>query len=126
MFPQKYRLLKKKDFQAVLKKGRFINNKFLYVKLIKNNKDNSCFGIIISKKICKKAVVRNKIKRQIREIIRKNIPVIINQEQFDLIIIPKKEIIEKSFTQIEEDINQMFKKVKQLTINNKQPTISNK
>lgn len=125
MFPQKYRLLKKKDFHSVLEKGRFINNKFLYVKLIKNNKDSCRFGIIVSKKISKKAVVRNKIKRQIREIIRKNIPFIINQEQLDLIIIAKKEITEKSFTQIEEDINQTLKNVKQLTTNNKQLTISN-
>ena len=117
MLSKKYRLLKKKDFENVFKKGKFINNKFLYFKIIQNNQKNSRFGISISKKITKKAVDRNKIKRQIRNIIKQKIPFI--KKNIDLVIISKKEINEKSFTQIEENINQILVKAKIMTINNK-------
>lgn len=110
MLPRKYRLTKKKDFQAIFEKGKFINNKFLYFKIIKNNEKNSRFGILVSKKVAKKAVDRNKIKRRIREIIKKNIPFI--RKEIDLIVIAKKEINRKKFIQIEEDISQALIKNK--------------
>lgn len=117
MLAKKYRLLKKKDFENVFEKGKFINDKFLYFKIIQNNQENSRFGIIVSKKITKKAVNRNKIKKRIRSIIKKNIPFI--KKGIDLIIIPKKEINEKSFIQIQESISQLLIKAKIMTINKK-------
>ena len=73
MLPKENRLTKKRDFEKVLKRGKGFKQKTLFLKTIENDLPQSRFGIIVSKKTARKAVDRNKIKRQIREIIWKNI-----------------------------------------------------
>lgn len=70
MLPQQNRLKNKKDFENVFKKGKGYRTDFLYVKVLKNNLKNSRFGFIVSTKFSKKAVLRNKIKRLLREEIK--------------------------------------------------------
>jgi len=53
----------------------------------------------ISKKTFKTAVLRNKIKRQIRSILRKT-----KKEREVFCVIPKKEIIGAKFKEIEKDL----------------------
>lgn len=53
----------------------------------------------ISKKTFKTAVLRNKIKRQIKDILRKT-----NKTNERALIIPKKEIVNASFVEIEKDL----------------------
>jgi ribonuclease P protein component len=67
-------------------------------------------GIIIGKKVSKKAVVRNKIKRQLREIFRnkfeKNI-----QKNYDVVIIVSKNIVDKDFKTIENNFEKLLSKL---------------
>jgi ribonuclease P protein component len=63
------RLTKKKDFDAVWKRGRSSFDKILGVKVLTNNLTVNRFGIMVGLKVSKKAVERNKMKRRIREII---------------------------------------------------------
>lgn len=60
----------------------------------------------LSQKTFKTAVLRNKIKRQMRVIIKKT-----KKEKESLIIIPKKEIFNKSFKEIEQDLINLLKKI---------------
>jgi ribonuclease P protein component len=69
MLPKENRLRRKKDFEKVLKFGKGLRQKVLFLKTAKNGLSQSRFGFIISKKTAKKAVERNKIKRHLREII---------------------------------------------------------
>lgn len=57
-------------------------------------------AVVVSKKICG-AVKRNKIKRQIRSLFRRNKDLLKNPS--DIIIITKKEILEASWTKLQED-----------------------
>ncbi len=102
MLKKENRLKKKKDFDIVFKQGVFKKSSFILFGFKENNLDYSRFGIIISKKISNKAVVRNKIKRRIREIVRNKIDQI--KKGFDIIIVPYKGIEEKSFQEIEKEI----------------------
>ena len=63
------------------------------------------FGITISNKVGH-AVVRNRIKRQIKSIIDKNN----YQNSFKCIIIIKREILEKNYHDLENDLNYYFHK----------------
>lgn len=72
MFSRKNRLYKDKDIKTVFAKGRgFFNPYFLVKKL--NILEEKKFTVVISTKVSKKAVVRNRIKRILRENIRLNI-----------------------------------------------------
>lgn len=109
MLPKENRLTKKKDFEKVLKKGRGFRQKALFLKIIENNLPQSRFGVIVSKKTEKKAVGRNKIKRQIRDIVWKNIN---NAKKgYDLVLIAQPEIKEKSFKEKLLIIDNAFKKI---------------
>ncbi|AGF50176.1 ribonuclease P protein [Candidatus Kinetoplastibacterium blastocrithidii TCC012E] len=75
-FPTEARLHSPSEFQAVLK-GKILSRGILFsVKaadpFIKKNQSNSRLGLIFSKKFAHKAIVRNLIKRIIRESFRKN------------------------------------------------------
>lgn len=66
MLPKENRLNNERDFKRVYQKGQKFSGSFFYGKSLANRAGNPRFGIVISAKISKSAVVRNKIKRQIR------------------------------------------------------------
>ncbi|MDZ4231747.1 MAG: ribonuclease P protein component [Candidatus Pacearchaeota archaeon] len=70
MLPSKHRLKKENDFAFVLKRGRRTQGEGLYAKIRANGIPETRFGIIISKKVDKKAVERNRIHRVIAQAIR--------------------------------------------------------
>lgn len=80
---------------------------FLVLKYKKSGKNRGKAVIVISKKVSKKATARNKLKRQIRAVIRqqakeKNI----REEGITVIVSP--EIVKKSFKQIEHEISRFM------------------
>ena len=92
MLSRDSRLKKNKDFELVFKKGKGLKKGFLYFKYIKNNLKTCRFGFVISKKISKKAVVRNKIKRRLRESIKSKIPFIKESIDGIIIVLPEEKI----------------------------------
>ncbi len=107
MLSRKYRLKKEKDFELVFKKGKTFSSKFLFLKIRKNNFGISRFGFVIGKRITKKSTVRNKIKRRLREVIRKKIEKI--KPGFDVVIIGRPEIVDKDYQTIDEAVGKLFK-----------------
>ncbi len=110
MFFKKKRLTKNKDFDNVFKNGFSSFDNVLGVKAVKNNFSFFRFGIIVSIKVSKKAVERNKIKRQIRAIIQN-----ITKEKekgYDVVIITQPAILNKKYFEIENSILKHFKKLK--------------
>ena len=71
-FMRKIKTLKKNyEFKNVLSKGRFYVGKYVTIYVKENKKNENYIGIAVSTKIGK-AVMRNKIKRLIRESYRLN------------------------------------------------------
>ncbi len=110
MLPYLNRLSKKADIDRAFKKCRFsayIGS--IGIKAGKNNLKNSRFAIVVSLKVSKKAVERNKLKRQIREIIRlKIIPII--KPGYDCVILTKKETLNFSYKELESVMLKLLKK----------------
>jgi len=112
MLPKKYRLIGEKDFEKVFKAHQGQRGKVLGIKFAKNNLGNSRFGFVVSKKVSLKATIRNKIKRQVREIIQLNLKNI--EKGLDIVIICHPEIANKNYQEIEKEILQIVKKIKRL------------
>lgn len=108
MLTKKYRLTKKKDFDKVAKGGKFFKENFLVLKKIKNNLQWTRVGFVVSQKISKKAVVRNKIKRRLREIVKVNLNKI--KSGYDIIFFTKKGIEKKEFLEIKKIIENLLQK----------------
>jgi len=107
---KKYCLKRKKDFERVTKKGKKIEIDFLVLKFLRNSLDVARIGFVVSQKVSKKAFLRNKIKRRLREIIKINLPNL--EPGYDLIFFTKKGIIEKSFLEIKNMVEQILRKAK--------------
>lgn len=103
MLSKENRLLKERDFDLIHKKGKFIPGKHLVIKVLPNKLSESRFGIIVSNKISKKPVIRNKIKRRLREIIREGIKSREIKKGFDIIVIAKPSIVEEEFESIKRN-----------------------
>ncbi len=71
MIPKKNRLSKQAEVVSTTARGRsFFSNSFIFKQLPDTKADQAKFTVIVSNKISKSAVVRNKLKRIIREAIR--------------------------------------------------------
>lgn len=106
------RLKKTTDIRKVFKNGRFLKEGFLILKTAKNNLNKSRFGFIVSQKVSKKAVVRNKIKRKMRGIVRKELKEIKTGTDNLFMALPGLE--KKDFSAIQETISSLLKKAKLL------------
>jgi ribonuclease P protein component len=88
MLAKKHRITKKKDFDKIFKSGKGKKEGFFVLKFIKNNLPESRFAFVVSLKVSKKAVVRNKIRRTLSEIIRQNMDGIKKGYDFIFVVQP--------------------------------------
>lgn len=86
---KKYRLTDKSEIEKVFKKGKILNSDSFLIRFFSNQLVFSKFTVIVSSKISKKAVIRNKIRRRLREITRLNILKIKSGHNFIVIAKPK-------------------------------------
>lgn len=93
MLPEENRLRKKKDHNRVYKKGsRFTTPLFVLLVLARDNQEHpSRFSFVVSKKVDKRAVVRNRVRRVLRESVRILLPEILHG--FDCILIARNELV---------------------------------
>lgn len=70
MVPAKNRLKTDQDFQRLARKGRSVSIPAITLKYMPNGLEVSRFGFVVSVKTDKRAVIRNRAKRRVRDIIR--------------------------------------------------------
>ena len=87
------------DFNRIIKENKAFKYKDYYIYIERNTNDVYKFGIAVPKKIGK-AVVRNKYKRRLKSIIDKKV----YQNNFNCIIIVDKEILSRSFKEMEDNL----------------------
>lgn len=78
--------------------------------MVKNNLTEKRFAFIVSRKISKKATLRNKIKRRLREMVKLKLETI--EEGIDVVLIALPGLEKKDFYQTKEIVNKLFKKAK--------------
>jgi ribonuclease P protein component len=109
MLPKINRIKKKKDFDLIFKKGKSFKTSLLVLKIMKNGLDKNRFGFIVSQKVSKKAVVRNRIRRRLTEMVKDNIkPETIAQ---DVVFIALPGIDKKDFLEIKSEVQKIIDKI---------------
>ena len=102
------RLRKDLDIQNVLKSKKGMFDTACGVKFAKNDKAISRFAIIVSTKVSKNAVERNKARRQYKEILTKHLPHIATG--FDVLLLTSKPALALPFEKKEEKILHVLRK----------------
>lgn len=99
-FSPRERIRKKKDFLLLYKKGRRYKGKYFNLIYLSNNLSSSRIAIVVGRKIGN-AVKRNKIKRWMRDLFRRNKELL--KSSVDIVIIPKKDILELSWSSLKRE-----------------------
>lgn len=125
------RLKKVRDFNLLIKYGRWINGSCFDLKYVKLNKILDYFpkkedpdkfkkqlklAIVVSVKISKSAVTRNRLKRQMRESVR----LLIKEGKlgvgYYVMVMAKKGSLQRDYSQVSQEIELLFKKSKILIV----------
>lgn len=113
---RKYRLAKKADYKVIYRHGKSMANHQFVVYHLKNTKlDHIRLGISVSKKVGN-AVVRNRIRRLVKEIVRKHLDDIMGD--YDMILIARIAAAELDYAAMEKSILHVLKRAKLLNKKN--------
>ncbi|NLA33775.1 MAG: ribonuclease P protein component [Tenericutes bacterium] len=95
-----------RDFENIINSSNYKKNQFLILYFKRNNLNYYRFGISVGKKIGN-AVIRNKLKRRIRNIIDKNRKEYSNNK--DYIIMVRKSCLDLPFEKLEQAFLELIK-----------------
>lgn len=115
-------LRKKEDIMHVLRRGARAHSPLFRLHFIKKdiaspkglrprasvNKTTIRLGVIVGKKVSKKAVERNRIRRRIREAFRRSLPNL-HQNNIDVVMMPTREVLEAPFEGMIKEIKRVLK-----------------
>ncbi len=112
--PKNVRLLKRAQFLTLSKQGKKVHTDSFLALVLKGTAQNNRIGITVSKKVGN-AVVRNRIKRIIREYFRHKKETM--SGPIDINIIAKKGLTTLSNRQIIEKLDKLFAKIALVQLN---------
>jgi ribonuclease P protein component len=99
------RISRRADYLRIQKGGARAHGRFLTLIALPNGAATTRLGVSASRRLGG-AVLRNRAKRLIREVFRRNKP----PTGLDLVVIPKPELFEASFTALEEDFRSALRR----------------
>ena len=101
-----------REFRAIYQNGVSLADRNLVLHYMPRKQEAGRFGITVSSKVGN-AVIRNKLKRQIREILRVNRDTI--SPSYDIIFVVRVRCREADFAQIKKSVRYLLKKSGLLT-----------
>lgn len=114
MLSQKHRLSKSAEVKQTTVRGRSFFNPYFVIKS-SPNKEQTLVTVIVSVRVSKKAVERNKIKRVVRDELRKSIS---NFKFGNYAFLIKPSVMKINSTELRLEINKSLKNAKIISINN--------
>jgi len=109
MLSKKNRLAAERDFSKLFSKGKSYGGRGIGIKVVRNDLGNPRVGFVVSTKVAKRAVIRNSIKRRMREATRAFIPRITPQGM-DIAFIARSEAVKMSYAEIRESLRMLLEK----------------
>lgn len=106
-WPSSARLTTNRDFRRVQRLGSRMSSKHFYLYGVESELPFSRFGLTVSKKVDKRATVRNRIKRLLREVIRRSRLNLVGN--WDIVIIARTGAQECSLVDVKKQINGTLK-----------------
>lgn len=102
------RIRKNLEFQAIINEKRFQANDYFVIYFRPKSQENNRIGISVGKKIGK-AVLRNKIKRQIRAMLREKD---FQNLSFDCIIIVRPKFLDQPYQNNQESLRHLIASIR--------------
>ena len=107
MLNKKNRIQNRHLIEKLFEKGRLYKNTYFIFRFLPSDEPASEFAIIVSKKVQGKAVGRNRLRRQISEAIRLNIPML--KTNISSLVITKPNADKANYEELNKGIIDFFK-----------------
>jgi ribonuclease P protein component len=108
-----YRLKRRNDYRRVFRAGTSVaNRQFVLYTFKRLDEEVTRVGISISRKVGK-AVVRNRVKRLVKEVVRKWVNQI--HPHLDLVLIARNPVVGLNYTEMESSLHHVMKRAKVFT-----------
>ncbi len=107
-FPRSHRLVSKTEYKSLFDKSKKTSQKHLLVLSKSNQKLHARLGLVIGKRAVNSAVMRNRIKRVIRNSFSQNQEFL---KGLDIVVIARQQCDKLSKKKLREGIDQLWKKL---------------
>ena len=114
------RLRKSREFQRVRQRGRRVTSHLLTLAWTPNDVAQLRIGFVISKRVSKRAVDRNRLKRLLSEAVRPSLGEL--AQGWDLVFSAKKETLVADLRTLEQDIPALLRRARLLDPAHRQET----
>lgn len=117
MLPKQYRLKKRSAFKATykVKNSSHSGGVTLFAGVVKKDESPTKVGFVVSKKVHKRAVKRNRLKRLMREsyrlFLKENINLGNSQKYMSLVFVGTENALSKDFKQIRNSIQKVLERI---------------
>lgn len=119
-FPRAARLLRPAEFSALRRTGRRIPGRQFQCEVVLNRQAMARLGLAISRRVSKKAVVRNRIKRIVREsfrAVRDQLP------HVDILIMARQSAAEQNNALLRQELTRLWETLQSLKLDPNTGTI---
>lgn len=110
MLPKLYRLRKEWEIKRVFQKGKSFHSTLFSLLSLPSRFSKNRVTVVVSKKIDKRAVYRNALKRKFREAVHHMVLSLHGSQ--DIIILPKPVSQNADFHTVKADLERVFEKLK--------------
>lgn len=107
---QPLKLTKTDEFSSVFSFKKRFYGAWLIVNIMPNQQQSNRYGLVVPKRVAKRAVDRNYMKRVLRELVRCDHT---HQQGLDVILQVKTAFSRPQFSQVQNDLMQLMRKIQQ-------------
>ena len=111
MLSKKYRFHSRGGVRYVYQKGKTVRTPRMSLVFVKNERGFTRVGVVVSKKVEKTAVGRNRIRRRVYEAIRLNMDKLPKEVDYVFVIFSKK-VADMPFSELEENLGLLVEQSK--------------
>lgn len=111
MLNKKYRFHSRGGVRYVYQKGKTIRTAKMSLVFVPNLKKFTRVAVVVSKKVEKTAVGRNRIRRRIYEVIRKNFELVPKETDYVFVVF-SRDILTMPFSELEKNLGELVEKSK--------------
>jgi ribonuclease P protein component len=104
---RRFRLTRSADFDRVRKDGRVWRHPFVMLSAATNDLGHNRYAFVTSRHLGG-AVVRNRIRRMLREVTRLTAPRL--RQGYDIVFIARNDMVDQPYNKIREALDQLFRR----------------
>lgn len=107
MLGREFRITASRDYNNIYKNGKKIPGRFIILYVMNNQLERNRYGIVTSSKVGK-AVVRNRVKRRLRDLVRRMDPAL--KPGHDLVLVVRHHAGSAEYEQLAKDLSIVIRK----------------